>query len=373
MSILKFKRNSSETKRLIEEWEHSKVSLEQFLVEQQEWFKQILLGSNLSPEELEWKGITLAPDEMLHFMKDLKISQTRFGLRWRNVVDNNNQIDFSYYGPWLDALVENNIKICLNVGPIKTLRWPEDHVPSVVLNSLSSIPRNGSTIETNSELALRAFDYLNNLIDELNARYPNAFYTLQPENEPNSGFGEHDWRLSNDYLVNSVLTLHNGFPESSILLNCPATKNSWRGINEVLIESQQLDLTLQNKLISAINYYYRHPSARTFGQGFQADTVMAVGRNEVERQKRRLHNSGIKTCVSEMQLEPWGDFTTPGNVAHEFLFALMRSSQFLNLDSKNEIMLWGLEHLAQVKQDKNWNKEHEKIAETIREINTRFS
>src|SRR5690606_37384364 len=98
---------------------------------------------------------------------DLGMSDIRLGVKWNKAVDKKGNFDFSYYQPYLDYCLSNNVSVCLNVGPIKTFGWPEEYIPQKLVGAVES----NSYIKPDSAIALNALEYLQNLLEHIKKSY----------------------------------------------------------------------------------------------------------------------------------------------------------------------------------------------------------
>ena len=154
----------------------------------------VTIGASFSPEESEYKDLnrTQIIEALKVIHQTFGIKDIRLGIRWNKAVDAEGGLDLSYYKPFLDYCLKNNVSLTLNIGPIKTFRWPEDHVPQTVLEKLSHTLQKGQTIKMQSELAKQAVAYLKELLNTLENSYSNEelknIVMIQPENEAFKGF-----------------------------------------------------------------------------------------------------------------------------------------------------------------------------------------
>ena len=216
-------------KELISDWESAGVENEQFMEEHKTGLENVRLGCSLSPEQLEWLGVHDSPEQVLDYLQELGIKDIRLGIRWNRSVDEEGEVDLSYYAPWIEQSLKRGMNLCLNVGPIKVFRFPEDHVPESVLKKLEQhegLPKKGGLIGPDDPLADDALDYLNALLPELKKLTGDHAVTIQPENEAHVPFGEHEWVASHEYFFKVCKTIKDHFPNSPLLLNSPAVKQS---------------------------------------------------------------------------------------------------------------------------------------------------
>ncbi len=207
------------------DWETASAENAQFIDEHKDELKNIRLGCSLSPEQLNWLGIHDSPGQVFDYLHGLGIKDIRLGIRWDHSVDEDGKVDLSYYAPWIHESMKRGMDLCLNVGPIKVFRWPEDHVPKSVLKRLEQqgrLPKKGGLIGPDDPMADEALGYLNTLLPELKKLTGDHAVTMQPENEAHVPFGEHEWVASHEYFLRVCETIKDHFPDSPLLFNSPA-------------------------------------------------------------------------------------------------------------------------------------------------------
>ncbi len=369
------------------DWETASAENAQFIEEHKDELKNIRLGCSLSPEQLEWLGIHDSPEQVLDFLQENGINEVRLGLRWNRSVNKNGEVDLSYYAPWIEQSLKRGMNLCLNVGPVKVFRWPEDHVPETVRarhEQAGTLPKKGALIQPADPLAREGLEYLNAMLPELKKLTGDHTVSIQPENEAQTPFGEHEWVASNDHLFAVVGTILDHFPNSPILLNSPAVKQSKSPIPHLstLEYTAQLAKSIVaarpgTHVITGVDVYPETPHSMTvpFSDGLQVDTQMALLSSRTEHV---LHDyvadmttSGIRTEVTELQAEPWGNRTQPGNSAQSLRFAVLRSFPFVDTSKPTTLRLWGIEHLYAKLVKGEETEEHKKIGELIRLVNVK--
>lgn len=376
-------------KQIKRDWECTLVENAQFFKDHKAELQNIRLGCSLSPEHLESLKIHNSPEQVLDYLKELGIKEIRLGIRWNRSVDENGKVDLSYYSPWIKQSLKRGMKLCLNVGPIKVFRWPEDHVPKSVLKKLAqqgSLPEKGALIEPNDPLAVTALEYLNAMLPKLRKLTGNHSVTMQPENEAHVPFGEHEWVASNDYFLAVCKVIKKHFSRSNLLLNSPAVHQSRSPLkhSSTLQQTAQVaqriaDANPDWNIISGVDVYPDTPqSAKVpFSGGLRADTQMALiiscGSDVLDKYVTNMNACGVTTEITELQAEPWGNRTDPGNSAQSLRFAILRSLPFVNSTKPTTMRLWGIEHLYAQRVKGVETGEHKKMLELIRLINSQNS
>ncbi len=126
-----------------------------FLEANQDRLRMVRLGSTFSPDHyhhlLSFQGIherqaqqrsALAGLDFVH--RELGIDAIRLPIRWnRTISRDGRRLDMQRYEPYLDSLIKRKARICLNFGPIKAARWPEDHVPDWLPEIRRALPVKG--------------------------------------------------------------------------------------------------------------------------------------------------------------------------------------------------------------------------------------
>lgn len=321
------------------------------------------LGTSLSPEELSLPESDI-PKVVLFMTQDLGIKSVRLGLRWNQVEKRDGSISLSYYQPWIDALLENNCDIILNIGPIKTFRWPEEHIPDHI-TSTYNLPGKYRTVYSHLSIAQEALEYLDTLLIHIYKSYGKDIKTIQPENEPFNRFGAFAWLQDENYLHTVVERITQVLPSSHILLNTPLHPWGISSMSRFLKNSR-----FKEKFTLGLNYYYKNP----YLNNIVTNTIFPKGFDAITASRLFLWNSSslqrldIPVMVSELQMEPWGGSTSPGNSEKELRFALTRVSELLQ--QSRLVLLWGFEHLYRHVKNATLEPEHEKMIDTIARINS---
>lgn len=357
----------------------ARLSSQNFLSRHRKVFERIEIGCSLSPEELVAKGFdTKDIIKIIDFIYDsLGIRDVRFGIRWSEAVNAKGEVDLSFYKPYLKHLLSGKFSICLNVGPIKTFRWPEQHVPQQILRSFKDLPDKGTCLEQKDPLIEYALDYLRNLVESLKQNFSaqelNYVTCIQPENEPLKQFGEYGWLLNPEYLKNLILYFHKVFPNRSYMLSSSGCLQATK-IQTIFSEIIRNVSTLFSQLVMGINYYYEFPGKSTLPVFKEFDDILfsQKKRNLCKENIEFSESIGYKIEIAEAQMEGWGtNIQTPGNSIREFRYVILRcASHLLNLKQVMSIIrVWGIENLAVAWIRGNLNKDQKKIIYLIKEIN----
>ena len=367
------------------------VSNRDFIERNRDRLANIRLGSSFSPEEFRYltdrDGEFADPRQALGIViNELGIRDIRLGTRWSEVVDEKGEFDLRlfdiYYVPFIDYCIENGVEICLNVGPIKTFRYPEDHVPQKVLDNLSYIPLKNTMIDPDLEMAEKALNYLNSLLSYISSKYRGEkmerIKIVQPENEPFNHAGRNKWALSHDYLLATMGIINKYFPKSSILINSDGEK-SLEEISDFFKILMQKNSQFRGRLISGIDFYHKKPGRVELPVIGQLDPItweQVKGdnpfRENIERSRSR--EAPYKIEVTELQNEPWGSQTSPGNSASDLRFIIQRSlDHLIDPDKESVLRIWGIEMLVRRMIRGRLSKEQTEITDLITKINFRSS
>jgi hypothetical protein len=318
----------------------------------------MVFGASFSPEYCEGIGIK-DPLEVLKFVhKKLGIKDIRLGLRW-NRIDNGNELSLDYYRRYLDYLFDNDINVCLNVGPIKVFRWPEEHIP-VYLNSYVT-----KYIYDSSKLANKAKEYFANLVHILSEEYGSKMNDVcfQIENEAFNRFGHISTKMSPEYVFSLVSILFQRFPNARLMMDSAGRTNLRILVN--LFERISSVYTPKS-LTLGINYYFRLPQTLPFFKRINPIKFSYPWDMSLKTVHKKGDEIGFNIEVSEGQFEPWGVQNTPGNSYEDFVYLVERSKEIISGDGI--LRLWGVEEFAQKFLEGNSNKEHEKILKMINSI-----
>jgi hypothetical protein len=385
-------------------WKDSHQDPDAFFEKHSHKFKNVSIGCSLSVEQLKDRAKhTSTPlptsKQVCDFLKQMGMTHVRFGLQWRHV-QNGDKLSLDYYRNYLDELIKNDMQICLNVGPIKTMRWPEHQVPQALLdkmatgsqfqtscnsseipfcersglarrarrrseqkryraerNTITSIPEIGSDIRPEDELGQYALEYLNTLLNKLKKEYGEKLRmtTWQPDNEPFDQAGPTNWRMHERLVAEEIDLIQSHFPTAQFLINSavvPGYTSSPSLIVAMAFVAHiiKINPSLRKKITIGADYYYHHPySLRLPFSKTIADTntVVQLQYPDIfESLHSHAHENGYKTEVAELQCEPWGSgFPLPGNSVNGLQFALLRSLDYLNNQTQSLIRIWGVEIL----------------------------
>lgn len=316
-----------------------------------------VLGTSFSPEYAEYIGKDNAFQMLEIITSKLGIEDIRLGLRW-DVVGKEKELSLSYYDKYLEYLLKNKCKICLNVGPIKVFRWPEEHIPMYI-----SV-KERELITPDCEIAKFSYEYLEKLLvllkDEYGSRLDDVMFQL--ENEGYFRFGKLRLAMSQEYILGLIEILKRYFPNNRVMVNSAGRKNLKEIVNlfKVIVEK---GLYPPESLVLGFNYYFKIPVI------FTIDPLDSF--SPFEMSMKRLHRyqkeMGFGLEISEGQFEPWGKIVTPGNSYADYEHLLDKCSRYFPVDYQNKLLrLWGAEELALKILNNTLSEEHERIIGVIK-------
>ncbi len=322
-------------------------------------FKNTSIAGNFIPEAFD--STKQAFDSLKIIVEDLKIKDLRIGLRWDRIQTENQKIDLSFYLPFLEYCLKNKVKLCLNIGPIKTIGWPEEHIPQYILNNYG--------VEDLDLLKELAVDYLQKLLSSLDKEIglskEGLIYSLQPENESFNPFGQYKLSFDTDYLQKIVSFILNYYPDKEVMLD--ASGRDFVGkIFEFYDNFEGVNFAV------GLNYYYTDPSRKSrifkYIEPFAFSNFDNPTISEIKK-IAKLRNYRLE--VSEAQMDPWGEVQFPGNSAESLRYVLGKSVGLSDKTSegKFKIRVWGLEHLTKQILSGEFTEERKKMVELLLKIN----
>jgi hypothetical protein len=358
-------------------WRAASQNNDDFLAEKSGSFYNVRLGFSFAPEQ--WAPDEIASGEALAGLafasEELGLKAARLGLRWNRVSPDGRRESLDFYRPYLNYGFEHGLDLALNVGPIRTFRWPEEHVPEGVLGQIG-IPHRETRVELNSPLARVSLEYLDRLLDLLSDSYGGEMgriAAIQPENEAFWPFGIYRWTMSRPYLSEVFDLIHARYPQAPLLLSSAGRLNL-REITSFFRELIERDESYHGRLISGFDYHYKTPANDPYPVLRNFDPIAlalkwppapSCGENIAD--SRRY---GFRIEVTEGEAEPTGTIMTPGNSAKEFRYMLLRCAEnVLDRRTPSVLRIWGIEHLARVVRSGNATGEHTQIVDLIRRLN----
>lgn len=321
--------------------------------------KEIVWGTSFSPEYLQYLGDSNPLETLKIIYKELGIQDFRLGLRW-NVIEKNGEVSLKYYKEYIDCLLKSNSKVCLNVGPIKVMRWPEEHIPQHIE------VRKRSVVRRDSEIVKYAIEYFRKLLELIKKEYGKEEnfsnrVSFQIENECFNRFGHKRLLMSNGYLVEIATILHEYFPKSKLMMDSSARKDLRKLIHlfELFVKNELFEW---EQLTLGINYYSMIPEIRPFFKRIEALSFYLPWSMPLSFLKRHQEVKGFSLEISEAQFEPWGEMTLPGNSVEELRYVVKNGFKIFPDNYKERVIrLWGMEEFGLKMKEKKLNSQHKKI------------
>ncbi len=318
----------------------------------------IVLGTSFSPEYAKQKGSD-NPLELLKIInKELGIKDIRLGLRW-NVVEKDKKVSLKYYDKYLEYLFKNDCKVCLNIGPIKVFRWPEEHIPKHLKTEKEEV------ITPESEISEYSYEYLDKLLTLLKSEYRNKLdnVTFQLDNEGFYKFGKRGITMSNEYILDLLNILKKHFPNNRVMFNS-AGRTNLKELMELFKTIIEKDMYKGSSLVLGYNYYFKLPNT------LQKDSLTSIF--PFSMSIKRLHKfqkeMGFGLEISEGQFEPWGKQKTPGNSYMDYEYLLKKCNRYFPKQYPYKLLrLWGTEELGLKIFSNKISEEHKRIISSIKE------
>lgn len=327
---------------------------------------KLIYATSFSPEyctELDIKQ----PMKVLDFiLDDLCIRDIRLGLRWSRVVNRQDKLNLKGYAPYLDRVLKSpNSKLTLNVGPIKTFRWPEVFIPDSV--DVKGLLNRENIIIGNSDIAKHSIDYFEKLLILLKQNYGKQLdnITFQVENESFNRFGTHKLKMDEKYLVKILKILKGSFPKSSLMVNSAGRMN----LSEIikLFENlKQQNIYNMKELVLGFNLYFRLPHTLPFIQKFNPLIISKPWDMNIRKLHEYKQKYGFGLEISEGQFEQWQSQKTPGNSVEDWEYLLKLSNDFFPKNYPSKVLrIWGLERFARHFINGTETAEHREIRRQI--------
>lgn len=330
-----------------------------------EELKDIALGTSFSPEYTEYIYSGDALDILKTIHKELNISEFRFGLRW-NSVEQDSNISLSFYKKYLEYAFKEELSLCLNIGPIKTFRWPEEHIPKYLESK--SLP----VITEECELAKYAYEFLHKELSLLKKEYGKNLSkcTFQIENEGFNKFGHLGLIMSNEYMYSIAKILNEYFPKNKLMIDSAGRQDLREIVSffKMLIEEK---LYTGKNLVLGFNYYFKPEGLMTdifrYLNPVKYALPFAMSIPTLHKFQKEI---GFDMEITEGQFEPWGKEKTPGNTYYDFVYLLENSYVYFPENMKRKVLrLWGTEELASKIKNRSLTSEHIQIIDHVRRIN----
>jgi hypothetical protein len=372
-------------------WREAAKENGQFYEDNKDVLSHISFGTSFAPEmfgDMSLQQMNSDPfiygrnrDRMLQALdvviKDFGIKDIRLGIRWDNAVLNN-QINPILYDDIIRKCIDNEADITLNYGAIKTFRWPEEHVPEHVMQTVATPPQRG-LVSNDGELAKHATDYAHNLLMRVKGEYgedgEDRIKAIQPENEGFNQFGNKKWTMGKEYYKNIIGVGHDIFPNASILLNSSGGDNLGQ-IREVFTEVESNTPQLRGKLTAGVDFYFDTPSKLHLpGVHPAVDPITfsklknPFSKNDFDRHMEEAKRLGIITEITEGETEKYGYITHPQEKAQSFRFWVLRTAPYTD----GMMRIWGIEEFAKRRIDGELTSDNWKVLDFVRTIQEKSS
>lgn len=321
--------------------------------------QHIEFGANLSWEHLNWlcqeeyNVETPSVKTVFGYIKELGIEHVRVPFYIDQCWDHESD-SVSLRDEYIEILEEARamgIQLTISYG-LKTPRWPEEHITEAQLvqiyGSKENIPPSKSEILLDTPLGLFLQDYTRRILEILK-EYSEVIEAIQPENEPFNHFGQHEWIISPELLVKEIEIAREVFPKKYIYLNSPMSQGHPAKLRDKVIHKIEdinlLQLFWNNYVMFPWGDFFQKDD-ENFGDDYAA-AEMTIHRGEMEQINEYFSSIGVKTGISELQMEPWGNFD-PLKTFSRFSYNILRQIRALQL-KKNprdvRLDIWGLERL----------------------------
>lgn len=340
--------------------------------------RQISIGCSFAPEQFE--GVKGAGEIALRALRiaveELGITDIRLGLRWDRLAPEGAIL--AYYEPYLDyCFASPTVRhVVLDLGPIKTFRWPEVHVPEAVIASLASVPADRASITPRDELAQRSFDHFARALEYVGSMHPATRSVSICFNEPFHRFGTREWTMSEAYLAELVRIVE----ESGLLPGCSYIVNSAQGLQLDRIAAFFEDLaearaSLRARLVSGFDLYpFLPPVVATPVLRELLGAARAIRRRwyaQARRNIERAQAGGYRIEVTEAQAEPYGNQQAVGNsIAHyQHVLAECINGVLNPAQPASVIRMWGVEYQTARVLSRTASDANRQILELTRDVN----
>jgi hypothetical protein len=356
-----------------ETWVEASRPNGEFLARHATDLQRLTLGASFAPEQFggrrEQREEALAALRLAH--EALGVTQLRLGVRWNRVQRRDGQLTFAAYKPTWDYALDNGFDVAANLGPIRTFRWPEDHVPGHVLEQTPQ--KTYATLTPSAPLSQRAFDYVLQLTELLKHEYGPALENvraLQPENEPFYPMGQSDWQFDRAYVLHLTELLDAALPGRDILVTTAGRLNldDIHGMYAEMLREERW----RGRLVSGFDFHFRTPKRermpvlRYFDQINYAHPFAETTAQHIEA-SRKL---GFTIEVTEGQMEPFHHLTSPGNSVRDLRFLILRClDRVLDPQRPALLRIWGIEELSKRMLRGEMTQEHRQIVELFEAIN----
>jgi hypothetical protein len=358
-------------------WDEASLPTEAFFERHGDRLARLRLGGSFAPEEWFYDRPPTREivDAFLLAIRELGLKQMRLGIRWSRADRNGTPPELESWAPILDAAFGNDVDVTVNLGPIRTFRFPEEQPPGRLLNNPDAIPPVGARVQLEDGMAQEALVYLDLVMAKLQAQYGSALSKVsivQLENEPYYPLGEHRWQMTQPYMLEVAERVIAGMPGKALLVTSAGRLNldSIRALFEQLLRRHP---DLRGRLVSGFDFHYRTPARQSYPLiryldqiGYATPFAPSLARNIWDGR-----DMGFDIEVTEGQMEPFAQFPQPGNEARELRYLILRClDHVLDPERPGLIRLWGVEAFTKRMLHGDLTDEHRDIIDIIQRINS---
>lgn len=368
----------------------AKLPPEEFLAHYEDVLRarKIRIGCSFSPEyfgagaqEGQPGSEELAMRVLRAAVEDLGMTEIRLGLRWDNLAPEGGSNLTSFYKPYLDFCFGHpDVRtVVLDIGPLKTFRWPEIHVPGPVIEGLRKVPSKTATITPDMEVAQASLAHAARTVEYLGSEYDGAKPVAISYNEPFHGFGKYEWLMSEAYLeqLTDIIFSSGYFDGAGIIVNSAQGLDLKRIADffESLVRKRP---EFKGRLTSGFDIYPFLPPVVNFPVLREVlANIRRVRRDwdddDVTTNRRRAHHPeyGYRIEITEAQAEPFGKHPLVGNSLPHFQHVLAQSIDRILDPSQDEsvIRLFGIEYQLRAVFGGTAVEANHQILDLTREIN----
>jgi hypothetical protein len=336
-------------------WERIEGTQEEFIERYAEKFSRMKLGANISPDYRLFVH-DLDPEAIMAFLAEEQgCEHVRLGIRWSTY----DEQGIAPYLPYYKAAQKNNIKINTTLPGPKNPRWPEEHIPTRLVEELQAIghfPPPGYLVRAGSPLAVQSIAAAEQFLNDLEENDINpVLLDYCPVNELRDAFGRWGLRMDQDFMYEYADLLNRRAPGSAVLFNTVGVALDYPSPLSICTEYAR---DFQNEFPSlrftvGVDFYHQ-----TRYQEIDAsiDTISAnklrYGLLDIPQALATIALNNLRFEVTEAQKEPWGNRPLqypPGTEMH-FRYVLARiADQFVDVvpgmmpDTDYVVRIWGYE------------------------------
>jgi hypothetical protein len=354
----------------------NELSNNEYITRYSEQLKGIRFGGTFDdyqlPPELNKKERLFCLDWVV---KTFGLNTIRVGIKWKDTEQEDGTVNIENIDYIIKYCIKNNISLRLNVGPIKTNRYPEEYIPDKYKQNVDYLQTNfAGVIPNDSKIFDKGISYLTKLFDKLKNSYPDIsaiIKDIQFDNEPFTLFGN-PIVPSPKWIKLCNMLLQDYFPNAKQVINGLGLVS----FGNILLLLRGMNESERSKFIIGVDYYHDFEVNINGNEvGFEVDVLQVSGvhfRNK-DNLVKEAHDLGINIEISELQFEPWGKQQRPGNDAGVLKGMLLmvnrlRYSYGKLLSRQFDVHLWGIERFAVMKLRNEQRDTHLEIVDIIDKV-----